>query len=79
MFVEHSATGALKSDGSIEELLKEAVPNADCVAALGDPSGSVHSRSEVEAVPKGLGVQLQLLDVRDPKDVDRAFPGRRAR
>jgi putative ABC transport system substrate-binding protein len=55
------------------ELLKEAVPNASRVAALRDPSGSVHSWTEVEAAAKVLGVRLEVLDVRDPKDLDRAF------
>jgi putative ABC transport system substrate-binding protein len=55
------------------ELLKEALPNASRVAALGDPSGSVHSRSEVEAAAKLLRIDLQLLDVREPRDLDSAF------
>jgi ABC-type uncharacterized transport system substrate-binding protein len=55
------------------ELLKEAVPSASRVAVLGDPLGSVHSRTEIEAAARLLGVQLQPLDVRDPKDLDGAF------
>jgi putative ABC transport system substrate-binding protein len=59
--------------GKLLELLKEAVPEASRVAALVNPEGSVLAQREVEAAAKVLGVQLQLLDVRDPKDLDRAF------
>jgi putative ABC transport system substrate-binding protein len=55
------------------EILKEILPNASRVAALADPSGSVHSRSEVEAAAKVLRIDLQVLDVRDAKDLDGIF------
>ena len=60
------------------ELLKETLPNASRVAALADPSGSVQSRSEVESAARDLRVHLQLLDVREPKDLDGIFPAAKA-
>jgi ABC-type uncharacterized transport system substrate-binding protein len=55
------------------EVLKETLPNASRIAALADPSGSIHSRSEMEAAAKFLRIDLQLLDVRDAKDLDGIF------
>ena len=57
------------------ELLKEAIPKASDVTALGnlDAPGAVLSRKEMEAAAKRLNVRLQVFDVRDPQDLDRAF------
>ena len=55
------------------EILKETLPNVARVAALADPSGSIHSRSEMQTAAKLLRIDLQLLDVRDAKDLDGIF------
>jgi ABC-type uncharacterized transport system substrate-binding protein len=60
--------------GKLMDLLKEAVPKASSVTALtyAQDRGTANRR-EVEAAAKHLGVQLQLLEVRDAKELDRAF------
>jgi putative ABC transport system substrate-binding protein len=55
------------------EFLREVVPAASRVAVLEDPEGSVRSRREAEAAAQVLGLRLQRLDVRDPKELDQAF------
>ena len=57
------------------ELLKEIVPKFSRVAVLGTSTepGNAQSVKETELAAKTLGVQLQYLDVEDPKDVDIAF------
>ena len=55
------------------EFLGEVVPAASRVAVLADPEGSVRSRGEAEAAAQVLGLRLQRLDVRDPKELDQAF------
>lgn len=55
------------------ELLKAIVPGLSRVAVLWDPSpGSVH-RQSVESVAHILGIQLQVLRVRKPDEIDTAF------
>jgi putative ABC transport system substrate-binding protein len=57
------------------ELLKEIVPKLSRVAVFGTSTqpGNAQSVKETELAAKTLGLQLQYLDVVDPKDVDTAF------
>jgi len=57
------------------ELLKEVVPKLSRVAVFGTSTepGNAQSVKETELAAKTLGVQLQYLDVENPKDVDIAF------
>jgi putative tryptophan/tyrosine transport system substrate-binding protein len=53
------------------ELLKDTVPNVSHVVALAYASGLI--RTEMETAAKTLGVRLEVQEVREPKDLDRAF------
>ena len=57
------------------ELLKESVPGATRVAVLWNPANPAAALQlkETEAAARSLKVQLQLQEVRDPKDLDTAF------
>ncbi len=57
------------------ELLKEIVPKLSRVAVFGTSPepGNAQAVKETELAAKTLEVQLQYLDVEDPKDVDTAF------
>jgi len=60
------------------QLLKEAVPDVSHVAALSHPAvyGEQTMRDmlkEAEVAAQTLGVQLQVLEARNPNDFDRAF------
>jgi len=57
------------------ELLKEIVPRLSRVAVLGSSTtpGNAQSLRETELAAGAFGVQLQYLDVRDPKDIETAF------
>jgi len=57
------------------ELLKEIVPRLSHVAVLGTSTLPVYAQvlKELERAARALGVQLQYLDVRGPKDVERVF------
>jgi putative ABC transport system substrate-binding protein len=59
------------------ELLKEVVPRLSRVAVLGSSTtpGNARSFKETELASGVLAVQLQYLDVRDPKDIETAFRG----
>jgi putative ABC transport system substrate-binding protein len=74
-----NATGltiiAPELDGKRLELLKEAFPKVTRVAffwRIGGPRGDLHF-SDTEAVAKGLGLQLQSLEVRGLDDFAAAF------
>ncbi len=55
------------------ELLKEAVPRASRIAALWDwGTGSFHLQG-LQAAARSLGVELQILEVRQPDDFTRTF------
>ena len=61
------------------ELLKAMVPGLSRVVVLWDPSpGPTHLRA-VQSVAGSVGVQLQVVEVRIPEDIDRAFAGFRGR
>ena len=57
------------------ELLKEIVPKLARVAVLGTSTNPSNAQSlrETELAAEAFGVQLQYLDVRDPKDIETAF------
>ena len=60
------------------ELLTQAVPGVNRVAVLWQP-GALEERTEkdrlqrAEVAGRALGVRLQFVEARDPKDLDRAF------
>ena len=68
---------ALRSElsGKRLELLKEIVPKLSRVAVLGSSTnpGNAQSLKEVELAARVIGVQLQYVDVRGPKDIETAF------
>jgi putative ABC transport system substrate-binding protein len=57
------------------ELLKEIVPRLSRLAVLGNSThpGNAQALKETELAAGALAVQLQYLDVRDPKDIETAF------
>jgi putative tryptophan/tyrosine transport system substrate-binding protein len=57
------------------ELLKEVVPRLSRVAVFGDSTtpGNAQALREVELAAMAFGVQLQYLDVQNPKDIENAF------
>ncbi len=57
------------------ELLKEALPKARRVAVLSNPANPAHAAatSNVESVARSLGLQLHLLEAREPSQFDNAF------
>jgi putative ABC transport system substrate-binding protein len=57
------------------ELLKEIVPKFSRVAILGSSTqpGNAQALKEMELAARTLGVQLQYLEVRVPKDIETAF------
>jgi putative tryptophan/tyrosine transport system substrate-binding protein len=57
------------------ELLKEIVPRLSRLAILGELNnpGNAQSLKETELAAVGFGIQLQSLDVRDPKDIESGF------
>jgi len=57
------------------ELLKEAFPKVRRVAVLGNPAGPSYANQlkETQAAAKVFGLQLQILEVRGPKDFESAF------
>src|SRR4029079_18241820 len=55
------------------ELLRALVPRLSRVLVLWDPTpGATHLRA-VQRVARSIGVQLQVVEVRKPDDIDRAF------
>ena len=57
------------------ELLKEAVPRAVRIAVLWNPNNPWHplALKGAEAAARSLAVQLQILEVRGPEELDHAF------
>jgi putative tryptophan/tyrosine transport system substrate-binding protein len=72
-----TGTTTLSADLSIKqlELLKEAVPRAVRIAVLWNPSNPWHplALQGLEAAARSLAVQLQILEVRGPEELDNAF------
>jgi putative ABC transport system substrate-binding protein len=69
------ATLSPELSGKRLELLKEIVPKLNRVAVLGTSTnpGNAQGLKETELAAKAFRVQLQYLDVRDPKDIEIAF------
>ncbi len=65
----------LETLGKQLELLKETVPQASRVALLWNPANPSHTflRKETELAGRSLGAQLQIHEVRDPNQIERAF------
>lgn len=55
------------------ELLEGMIPGLSRVAVMWDPSPGTAHMQAVEMVARSLRVQLQVLEVRTPDDIDRAF------
>jgi putative tryptophan/tyrosine transport system substrate-binding protein len=57
------------------ELLKEVLPKVSRVAVLGSTANPYRSNSQegIEVVARSLGVQLQVVEIGEPKDLDSAF------
>jgi putative tryptophan/tyrosine transport system substrate-binding protein len=57
------------------ELLKQAVPGVTRVAVLSNPAypGTGQAVRAGESVARALGVQLRVLDVGDPREIEAAF------
>jgi putative ABC transport system substrate-binding protein len=72
-----TGVSTLQADLNVKrlELLKEAVPGLSRVAVLGDTSSAVTRAmvSEKEQAERALGVQLHILEVTDPSDLEPAF------
>jgi putative ABC transport system substrate-binding protein len=61
------------------ELLKAVIPRLSRVAVLWDPSPGATHLNALKAAAPAFGVNLQVLEVRKPEDIDRVFaalPGR---
>ena len=69
------ATLAPELSGKQLELLKETIPKLSRVAVFGTSTypGNAQSLKEVELAAAAFKVQLQYLDVLDPKDIETAF------
>jgi ABC-type uncharacterized transport system substrate-binding protein len=69
------STLAPELNGKRLELLKEIVPKSSRVAVFGTSAqpGNAQMLKEVELAAKVFGVQLQYVDVLDPKDIETAF------
>jgi putative ABC transport system substrate-binding protein len=69
------ATISPELSGKRLELLKEAFPEISRVAVLMNPSNPEQDLrlKDLAAAALALRIQLQLLEVREPKDLDRAF------
>ncbi|HEY7140859.1 MAG TPA: ABC transporter substrate-binding protein [Methylomirabilota bacterium] len=58
------------------ELLKEAVPHASRIATLGNPKNDVYRvtfPAEIPPTARALGVQVQVLEVSEPAQIEAAF------
>jgi putative tryptophan/tyrosine transport system substrate-binding protein len=55
------------------ELLKQLLPKVSRVAALWDPASGISQVKPMEGAARSLAVQLQVVEVRGPQDLDRAF------
>jgi putative tryptophan/tyrosine transport system substrate-binding protein len=66
---------AMETFGKTLELLKEAVPSVRRVAILSNPSNPNRplAINNIKAAAQSLGLELQLLDAREPRQFDGAF------
>ena len=74
-----NVTGMLSAAADITakqlELLREVLPSVSRVAVLSNPTAPVHATflKDLEVAARTLGVRLQPIDVRTPKDIESAF------
>lgn len=61
------------------ELLREIVPNLSRVAVLWDPAPGASHRDAVRNVASLLDIELEIIEVRKPDDIDNAFEAFRDR
>ncbi len=61
------------------QLLKEALPTATRLAVLWDATGTVNQLKTVERLGPSVGVQLHILEVRRPEDLEGAFEAAKKR
>ncbi|HEX9446292.1 MAG TPA: ABC transporter substrate-binding protein [Candidatus Binatia bacterium] len=68
-------TLALDLDGKRLELLKEIMPKASRVSFLWDPTNPAMTNrlKEVQGAARALDISLQSLEIRNPKELERAF------
>ena len=67
---------SLELSGKQLELIKESIPTVTRVAVIWNPANPSHTPRvlrETEIAANALRLQLQLLEVRNPKDLDSAF------
>jgi putative ABC transport system substrate-binding protein len=69
------ATLAPEMSGKLLELLKEIVPTLSRLALIGNSTnpGDAQAKKETELAAEAFKMQLQYLDVRDPKHIETAF------
>ncbi len=69
------STLAPEISGKRLELLREIVPRLSRVAVLGASTepGNAQALKETELAARALGVQLEYLELRDPKDIETVF------
>jgi putative ABC transport system substrate-binding protein len=69
------ATLSPEMSGKLLELLKEIIPRLSRLAVIGNSTnpGDAQAKKETELAAEAFQVQLQYLDVRDPKDIETAF------
>ena len=69
------STLAPELSGKRLELLKEIVPRLSRVAVFGTSTqpGNAQALKEVELAARAFGINLQYVDVLDPKDIETAF------
>ena len=69
------STLATETSGKRLELLKETVPKVSRVAVFGTSTypGNKEALKEIELAAKAFKVQIQYLDILDPKDIGTAF------
>ena len=69
------STVSAELNGKRLELLKEIVPKLSLVAVFGISTnpGNAQALRETELAAQAFGVQIQNLDIRDPKDIEAAF------
>ena len=69
------ATLSPEMSGKLLELLKEIIPRLSRLAVVGNSAnpGDAQAKKETELAAEAFKVQLQYLDVRDPKDIETAF------
>jgi putative tryptophan/tyrosine transport system substrate-binding protein len=61
------------------ELLKAMVPELSRVAVLWDPSPGAAHMNAVRELARSSGIKIQVIEVRTPEDIDRAFSAFRGR